>query len=79
MPGGGLTLPPPPDLLRRGGARTDGFKTGSGRRWRRCAASGRRSRRDAEDAVVMSLDYYNGLMETVHLFYLNLVSALIAS
>lgn len=25
------------------------------------------TRRDAEDAVVMSLDYYNGLMETVHL------------
>ena len=25
------------------------------------------SRRDAEDAVVMSLDYYNSLMETVHL------------
>ena len=25
------------------------------------------SRRDADDAVVMSLDYYNGLMETVHL------------
>jgi antitoxin YefM len=25
------------------------------------------SRRDAEDAVVMSLDYFNGLMETVHL------------
>lgn len=25
------------------------------------------SRRDAEDAVVMSLDHYNGLMETVHL------------
>ena len=25
------------------------------------------SRRDAEDAVVMSLEYYNGLMETVHL------------
>ena len=24
-------------------------------------------RRDSEDAVVMSLDYYNGLMETVHL------------
>lgn len=24
-------------------------------------------RRDAEDAVVMSLDYYNSLMETVHL------------
>jgi len=25
------------------------------------------ARRDAEDAVVMSLDYYNGLMETVYL------------
>lgn len=25
------------------------------------------TRRDAPDAVVMSLDYYNGLMETVHL------------
>jgi antitoxin YefM len=25
------------------------------------------SRRDAEDAVVMSLDHYNSLMETVHL------------
>ena len=25
------------------------------------------SRRDAEDAVVMSLEYYNSLMETVHL------------
>ena len=25
------------------------------------------SRRDAEDAVVMSLDYFNALMETVHL------------
>lgn len=25
------------------------------------------NRRDAEDAVVMSLDYYNSLMETVHL------------
>lgn len=25
------------------------------------------SRRDAPDAVVMSLDHYNGLMETVHL------------
>ncbi|WXG55244.1 MAG: type II toxin-antitoxin system prevent-host-death family antitoxin [Candidatus Sedimenticola sp. (ex Thyasira tokunagai)] len=25
------------------------------------------SRRDAEDAVVMSLDCFNGLMETVHL------------
>lgn len=25
------------------------------------------SRRDAPDAVVMSLDYYNSLMETVHL------------
>ncbi len=25
------------------------------------------SRRDAEDAVVMSLDYFNGLIETVHL------------
>jgi len=25
------------------------------------------SRRDADDAVVMSLDYFNGLMETVHL------------
>jgi antitoxin YefM len=25
------------------------------------------TRRDSEDAVVMSLDYYNGLMETVHL------------
>lgn len=25
------------------------------------------SRRDAEDAVVVSLDYFNGLMETVHL------------
>ena len=25
------------------------------------------SRRDAEDAVVMSLDYYNSLVETVHL------------
>ncbi|WP_136068081.1 type II toxin-antitoxin system Phd/YefM family antitoxin [Modicisalibacter radicis] len=25
------------------------------------------TRRDAENAVVMSLDYYNGLMETVHL------------
>ena len=25
------------------------------------------TRRDSEDAFVMSLDYYNGLMETVHL------------
>ena len=25
------------------------------------------SRRDAEDAIVMSLDHFNGLMETVHL------------
>lgn len=25
------------------------------------------SRRDAEDAVVMSLEHFNGLMETVHL------------
>ncbi|MBZ2188784.1 type II toxin-antitoxin system prevent-host-death family antitoxin [Alcanivorax sp. JB21] len=25
------------------------------------------ARRDAEDAVVMSLEYYNSLMETVHL------------
>jgi len=25
------------------------------------------TRRDAQDAVVMSLDFYNGLMETVHL------------
>ena len=25
------------------------------------------TRRDREDAVVMSLDYYNSLMETVHL------------
>lgn len=25
------------------------------------------TRRDAQDAVVMSLDYYNSLMETVHL------------
>jgi antitoxin YefM len=25
------------------------------------------TRRDAENAVVMSLDYYNSLMETVHL------------
>ncbi|WP_305402238.1 type II toxin-antitoxin system Phd/YefM family antitoxin [Photobacterium leiognathi] len=25
------------------------------------------TRRDAKDAVVMSLDYYNSLMETVHL------------
>lgn len=25
------------------------------------------TRRDAEDAIVMSLDYYNSLMETVHL------------
>ncbi len=25
------------------------------------------TRRDTEDAVVMSLDYYNGLMETVYL------------
>ena len=25
------------------------------------------SRRDAKDAVVMSLDHFNGLMETVHL------------
>ena len=25
------------------------------------------SRRDADDAVVMSLDHYNGLMETLHL------------
>ena len=25
------------------------------------------TRRDSDDAVVMSLDYYNGLMETVHL------------
>ena len=26
------------------------------------------TRRDADDAVVMSLDHYNGLMETLHLF-----------
>jgi len=26
------------------------------------------TRRDAGDAVVMSLDHYNGLMETLHLF-----------
>jgi len=26
------------------------------------------TRRDAQDAVVMSLDHYNGLMETLHLF-----------
>jgi antitoxin YefM len=25
------------------------------------------TRRDSEDAVVMSMDYYNSLMETVHL------------
>jgi antitoxin YefM len=25
------------------------------------------TRRDADDAVVMSLDYFNGLIETVHL------------
>jgi len=25
------------------------------------------TRRDSEDAVVMSLEYFNGLMETVHL------------
>jgi len=25
------------------------------------------TRRDSEDAVVMSLDYFNGLVETVHL------------
>ena len=25
------------------------------------------SRRDADDAIVMSLEYYNGLMETVYL------------
>jgi antitoxin YefM len=25
------------------------------------------TRRDAEDAVIMSLDHYNGLMETLHL------------
>ncbi|MBU0656877.1 MAG: type II toxin-antitoxin system prevent-host-death family antitoxin [Gammaproteobacteria bacterium] len=25
------------------------------------------TRRDAEDAVIMSLDYYNSLMETLHL------------
>lgn len=25
------------------------------------------TRRDSQDAVVMSLDYYNSLMETVHL------------
>ncbi|MGF1692632.1 type II toxin-antitoxin system Phd/YefM family antitoxin [Photobacterium kagoshimensis] len=25
------------------------------------------TRRDSEDAVVMSIDYYNSLMETVHL------------
>ena len=25
------------------------------------------TRRDSEDAIVMSLDYYNSLMETVHL------------
>ena len=25
------------------------------------------TRRDAQDAVVMSLDHYNGLMETLHL------------
>ncbi|MEJ2469271.1 MAG: type II toxin-antitoxin system prevent-host-death family antitoxin [Campylobacterales bacterium] len=25
------------------------------------------TRRDAEDAVIMSLDYFEGLMETVHL------------
>ena len=25
------------------------------------------TRRDAEDSVVMSLDHYNGLMETLHL------------
>lgn len=25
------------------------------------------TRRDAQDAVVMSMDYYNSLMETVHL------------
>lgn len=25
------------------------------------------TRRDADDAVVMSLDHYNGLMETLHL------------
>jgi len=27
------------------------------------------TRRDSEDAVVMSLDYYNSLMETVHYLY----------
>lgn len=26
------------------------------------------TRRDADDAVLMSLDQYNGLMETLHLF-----------
>ena len=25
------------------------------------------TRRDSEDAVIMSMDYFNGLMETVHL------------
>ncbi len=25
------------------------------------------TRRDADDAVIMSMDYFNGLMETVHL------------
>jgi antitoxin YefM len=25
------------------------------------------TRRDSEDVVVMSMDYYNGLMETIHL------------